>query len=434
MTETTTAESPGAASLWRNAPYLLLMTGKTGQLVGNGVAVFAVPLIAFGITGSVFWSGAIGAVSEAGLLLATLPAGVVADRVDRRRLLLVCSVIGLAVWLGLWLADAAGVLTAGELAVALLVASAVSAFYGPTEAAGIRYVVPSEQLGSAMAAMQGRGAVASLVAGPLGGLLYGFSRALPFLASALSYVLAGATTVFVRRPLNDAHGDGHETGAVAALVDGFRFVWAVPIVRTGIGVFTMLNLGFGGMVVAINLHLVALHTAPLLIALIDVVSGASMLLGAIVSPSLVKRFPSGPLAIVCLVPSALGGFALAISTDYLDYVLLMVVMTVFIPPVNAGLLGYVSAITPQNMQARMNSVLSLSWTAVAPVAPLLGGILLSTAGVHWTLAVFAGMLMVGVIAFAANRAVRRVGLPTTWAADLVVWPPTAAQEPASPTE
>ena len=152
-----------ATSLWRNAPYLLLMTGKTSQLIGNGIAVFAVPLIAFAISGSVFWAGVIGAISEVGVLLAVLPAGVIADRVDRRRLLLVCSAVGLIIWLTLWAADAAGVLNAIELAAALLVTSAVSAFYAPTEAAGIRYVVSSEQLGTAMAAMQGRGAVASLL-------------------------------------------------------------------------------------------------------------------------------------------------------------------------------------------------------------------------------------------------------------------------------
>jgi MFS family permease len=421
-----------APSLWRNAPYLLLMTGKTAQLVGNGAALFAVPLIAFGITQSVFLAGVIGAISEAGVLLATLPAGVIADRIDRRRLLLVCSAVGFAIWIGLWIADASGALTAPELAIALLVVSAVSAFYAPTEAAGIRYVVPAEQLGSAMAAMQGRGAVASLVAGPLGGLLYGLSRALPFLASSLGYVVAGMTALFVRRPLNDSHAGGHEQSSVAALADGFRFVWAVPIIRTGIGVFALLNLAFGGMIVVINLHLVATHTAPLLIALIDVVSGASMLVGAIASPALVKRFPSGPLAIACMVPSVVGGFALALATDYLGYVLLMVVMTVFIPPVNAGLLGYVSAITPQNVQARMNSVLSLSWNAVAPIAPLLGGILLSTVGVGFALAAFAGMLLVGFIAFAANRSVRRVGVPSTWEADLVQWPPARSDTGTGP--
>jgi MFS family permease len=358
------------------------------------------------------------------VLLATLPAGVVADRVDRRRLLLVCSAIGLLVWLGLWLADAAGVLTAAELAVALLVASAVSAFYAPTEAAGIRYVVSSEQLGSAMAAKQGRGAVASQVAGPLGGLLYGHSRALPYLASSLAYLVAGVTTLLVRGPLNDRHPATRSQGAIASLVDGFRFVMTVPIIRTGIGVFALLNLAFGGAFVTINLHLVAIHTAPLLIALVDVAAGVAMLAGSIASPALVKRFPGGPLAIVCLAPSALGCFGLALSTHYAEYVLLAVVMSLFIPPANSGLLGYVSAITPQGMQARMNSVLSLSWTVVAPLAPLLGGILLSTVGVGWSIAVFACVMLIGFALFAVNRSVRRVGRPDTWEADLVEWPPT----------
>ena len=420
-----------ATSLWRNAPYLLLMTGKTSQLIGNGIAVFAVPLIAFAITGSVFWAGVIGAISEVGVLLAVLPAGVIADRVDRRRLLLVCSAVGLVIWLTLWAADAAGVLNAIELAAALLVTSAVSAFYAPTEAAGIRYVVSSEQLGTAMAAMQGRGAVASLLSGPLGGMLYGLSRALPFLASSFGYVLAGATALLVRVPLNDRHPQRHSQGVVASLVDGFRFVWAVPVIRTGIGVFALLNLAFGGAFVSINLHLVAIHTAPLLIALVDVASGVAMLAGSIAAPSLVKRFPSGPLAIVCMVPSVLGGFGLALSTHYLEYVALAIVMSLFIPPVNSGLLGYVSAITPQTMQARMNSVLSLSWTVVAPLAPLLSGALLSTVGVGWSIAAFASLLLVGFVLFALNRAVRRIGLPGTWEDDLVRWPPTPPERQTS---
>lgn len=420
-----------ATSLWQNAPYLLLMTGKTSQLIGNGIAVFAVPLIAFAITGSVFWAGVIGAISEVGVLLAVLPAGVIADRVDRRRLLLVCSAAGLIIWLTLWAADAAGVLNAIELAAALLVTSAVSAFYAPTEAAGIRYVVSSEQLGTAMAAMQGRGAVASLLSGPLGGMLYGLSRALPFLASSFGYVLAGATALLVRVPLNDRHPQRHSQGVVASLVDGFRFVWAVPVIRTGIGVFALLNLAFGGAFVSINLHPVAIHTAPLLIALVDVASGVAMLAGSIAAPSLVKRFPSGPLAIVCMVPSVLGGFGLALSTHYLEYVALAIVMSLFIPPVNSGLLGYVSAITPQTMQARMNSVLSLSWTVVAPLAPLLSGALLSTVGVGRSIAAFASLLLVGFVLFALNRAVRRIGLPGTWEDDLVRWPPTPPERQTS---
>src|SRR5690606_34242282 len=73
-------------SLLRNRSYLLLMTGLTAESLGAGVALFAVPLVAYGLTGSVVQAGVVAAVGQVGGLLATLPAGVVADRVDRRRL------------------------------------------------------------------------------------------------------------------------------------------------------------------------------------------------------------------------------------------------------------------------------------------------------------------------------------------------------------
>jgi hypothetical protein len=46
------AGTPGASgsTLWHNRDYLLLIFGKTAQIIGAGVAAFAVPLIAFALT------------------------------------------------------------------------------------------------------------------------------------------------------------------------------------------------------------------------------------------------------------------------------------------------------------------------------------------------------------------------------------------------
>ncbi|GAB3798728.1 MFS transporter [Humibacter antri] len=401
----------------------MLMTGKTSQLVGNGMALFAVPLIAFGITGSVLWSGLIAGVSEVGMLVATLPAGVIADRVDRRRLLLVCSAVGAAVWLALWCMHVSGMLSGWEFATGLLIASAVAAFYAPTEAAGIRYVVPAGQLGSAMAAMQGRSAVSGLIASPLGGLLYGLGRALPMLAAAASYIVAAITTAFVHTPLNDAHG-ARGLGPIASLVEGLRFVSAVSVIRTSVIVIALINLGFGGVEVSINLHLVATRTAPLLIALVNVAASVAMLAGAAVTPYLVKRFPAGPLSILGLVPSVIGAGALAFADHYAEFVAFSALMAVFVPVTNSALLGYVSAITPHVMQARVNSAISMPALLVAPLAPVVSGALLSALGVGWTMSVFATVMLGAFIGFALNPAIRKVGRPDTWEKDLVNWPTT----------
>jgi len=416
-------------SLWFNSAYILLMSGKTTQIIGAGLASFAVPLIAFSITGSVVAAGLVATVGELGYLVATLPAGVIADRVDRRRLLVVCSVIGVVLWASLAVAAMMSVLSVWHLGAVVFGSAIIGSFYTPAESAGIQQVVPTEQLGSAMAAMEGRSAVASLVAGPIGGILYGFSRTWPLVASVVGYAIAGICTALVRRPLNGDLSHTRASSAVSALAEGIRFVRHVSFLRTGIVIFALLNLGFAGMLYALNLHLVSTHVQPLLIGLVNAVAGGAMVIGAILAGPLVKRFPSGPLSIACLGVAVVGIVGLAATTTYVFYLVWMAVATILIPPLNAGLLGYSIAVTPAELQGRMNSVLALSSVAVSPIAPIVASALLGPLGVNLTMTLFAIILLVGVVMMAANRSLRRIGKPDTWEADRIVWPRVGDEAP-----
>ncbi|HEX4442799.1 MAG TPA: MFS transporter [Galbitalea sp.] len=414
-------------SLWSNSAYLLLMSGKTTQIIGAGLASFAVPLIAFAITGSVVAAGLVAAVGELGNLIATLPAGVIADRVDRRRLLIICSALGVLAWASLIVTNAMGMLTVWQLAAVVFASSVLGAFYTPAESAGIRQVVTTEQMGSAMAAMEGRSAVATLIAGPVGGVLYGFSRAWPLIASTVGYAVAGICAALVRRPLNGDLSHTASSSAVSALREGIRFVGSVSFMRAGVVIFALLNLGFGGVLSSLNLHLVSIHTTPVLIGLVNAVAGAVMVVGAILAGPLVKRFPVGPLSIVCLMVTVVGVAGLAATTSYVWYLVWIAVATILIPPLNAGLVGYTAAVTPDELQGRMNSVLSLSSALVTPIAPIAAAGLLIAVGVNWAMATFGVILLLGVILTAANRGIRHIGRPDTWEAEKIVWPRPEAE-------
>ena len=422
-TETPAHESVSGPSsnLWANSAYLLLMSGKTTQIIGAGLASFAVPLIAFAITRSVVAAGLVATVGELGNLVATLPAGVIADRVDRRRLLFVCSVLGVAVWASLVVSQAMSILTVWQLGAVVFVSSVLGAFYQPAESAGIQQVVPTEQLGSAMAAMEGRSAVATLIAGPVGGVLYGFSRSWPLIASAVGYAIGGICVALVRRPLNGDLSQAASSSPVSSLLEGLRFVMSNSFMRTGIVTFALLNLGFGGALYSLNLHLVSVHTPPLLIGLVNAVAGAVMILGAILAGPLVKRVPTGPLAIVCLLFTVAGIAGLAEATNYTAYLIWIGVATIFLPPLNAGVIGYAVAVTPSELQGRVNSVLSLSATLVTPASPIIAGLLLLAVGVNWAITVFGVVLLLGVILLASNKSIRRIGRPDSWSADYVEW-------------
>jgi MFS family permease len=417
MTTTTEAPTTTAPSLWHNRPYLLLMSGKTTQLVGAGVGSFAVPLIAYSVTGSVARAGLIAGVGQVGALLAALPAGVVADRVDRRRLIIGAALVGMLLWASVAVVGLVGHLTAAHLAAVLFGAALVTAVEGPAESGAIRAVVTPEQMPAAMAAVQGRGAVASLVASPVGGLLYGFTHFLPIAVGAVAHAVVALATWFVRAPLNGDVGSARDTHPVAALKEGLRFVWSQPLFRSALLLLPIVNLTVNGLLVAINLDLVQRGTQPLLIALLDTAAGAAMLAGATVAAQVLKRISVGRMFVAALVWIAVCCVAMAAIHTYVAYLVLTAAAVLPLAPANAGTSGYVSAITPNRMQGRLMSVMSLSFLLTAPLTPALAGGLLGASGLRTTLWIFAAVLVVSVAAVVLWSPLRKIGTPDTWAAD-----------------
>ncbi|MFD4994126.1 MFS transporter [Cellulosimicrobium cellulans] len=404
-------------SLLRNRSYMLLMTGMTAESLGAGVALFAVPLVAYGITGSVVQAGVVAAVGQLGALLATLPAGVVADRVDRRRLITVSAAVGAALWVTVALAAGLGSLTAWHLAAVLFGASVVGALVDPATSGAFRSVVPVPQLPTALAAVQGRDAVASLLAGPLGGVLYAVAHAVPLAAAAIGHLATAVCTWFVREPLNGDVAAARATRPAEALREGLRFVWSVPLFRALLGLFVVINVAFGGLMVGINLELVRTGTAPLLIGLVDLAVGVGVLVGAVLAPRLVARVRAGVLVVAALGLLAAGAVVMAALQAYVAFVVVLPLALLLVPAVNAGLSGYAAAVTPPQLQGRLSSVLGLTGLAAGPLVPLVGSGLLDRFGLGVALAVLAGLLVVTVAVLSTVRSLWRVGTPDTWADD-----------------
>jgi MFS family permease len=233
-------------------------------------------------------------------------------------------------------------------------------------------------------------------------------------------------TILVKGPLNGDLEHTKGTSAWTSLVEGMRFVWSVKFLRTGVAIFALINLGFLGLIFALNLHLVQIHTEPVLIGLIDAVAGASMLIGSVLAGPLVKRFPAGKLAIVGILVAVAGGTAMALSTEYWEYLMWVAITVILIPALNSGLIGYASVITPSKLQGRMNAVLSLSGVVVAPIGPVVAGALLSTLNVNLAMGSFAVLFIIGAVVFTLFKPIRNIGKPETWEKDLVEWPPRAA--------
>lgn len=394
------------------------MSSRTAQLVGSGIGAFAVPLIAYDLTGSVAHAGIIAAIGEVGGLVVTLPAGVVADRVDRRRLIIGCAVVGAAAWTWAAAAGVVGLLTGWQLAVVLFVAAVVTAFVNPAESGAIRRVVPTEQMHKAMAAVQGRGAVASLLGGPLGGLLYSLGRMVPVMANVVGEIFVAVATAFVRGRLNGDREAGPEH-PVRSLLDGLRFCWSVPLLRTTVGLFAVINLTVNALVIAITLQLVRTGTTPFLIGLMEFATGGAALIGSVFAGRVLDRMRVAVITVVTLAFMAVCIATMAVVQQYIAFLALLAVPMLLVPALNAGLGGYVAAITPDRLQGRLSSVTSLTWLLAAPASPVLGSQLLAHTGLGATLWALAVALSVTVGLLFLVKPLWRIGRPETWASDLI---------------
>src|SRR5579884_1327776 len=79
--------------LHRNRDYLLLWSGQTVSAVGSQISGFVIPLLVLILSRSPAQAGLAGALEGVPYILFSLPAGALADRVNRKSIMIVADVV-----------------------------------------------------------------------------------------------------------------------------------------------------------------------------------------------------------------------------------------------------------------------------------------------------------------------------------------------------
>lgn len=245
----TTPVSPArSVPLRRNWRFQLLWLGSSTGFVGMEVADIGYPLAILAVTGSPAETAMFGVVQTLASLALGLPAGDVVDRHDRRRLLLLVEA-GRALAAGsVAAALAAHHLTLVHLLGVAAVLGAGAAFGAPARMLIVRAVVPQEQLTAALTQEEARDSASRLIGPPLGGALYGLKPLLPFLFSALAFVVSWICALIVRIPPSERSSDADSRARPAAtgkagrrMFVGVKALWEDPTLRAATLVVTALN-------------------------------------------------------------------------------------------------------------------------------------------------------------------------------------------------
>jgi MFS family permease len=397
-------------SLWRNREFTLLWSSQSLSDLGDGVASLALALLVLAETGSPVSAGLVGTLSQVARLVFRLPAGVLVDRIDRRRVMVVGDVVRLAAFAALASAVLAGRAGFLLIVVVAVVDAAAGAFFGTAEDASLRSIVPAAQLPAAVARNEARSYGASLAGPPLGGLLFGLGHAVPFLGNAISSVVSVFAVLLIRKPLQAERAD--EPAAYgAAFADGLRFVFANPFLRALLLVGAPLNFAITGVLFTVIVALQQNGTAPAVIGLTETIVAAGGLLGAVFAPALQSRLTLPALTrCICWTAAALlAGSALLTSTIAAAIPL---GVTVFLGPAcNAALFGFQAAITPDHLQGRVISIVMVVATSLAAAAPLLAGAVLSIWPAPAAILVFAAAVAVSALTATFSSGIRGAAAP-----------------------
>ncbi len=150
-------------SLWRNRAYLLLWDGQIISNIGNEVSTIAFPLLVLLVTGSPAQAGFVSALRVLVYVALVLPAGVIVDRWDRKRLMIMCDTVRTLCLVSIPVALILGHLTLVLLYSAAFLEEIFGVFFNIAEVSCLPQVVAKEQLTEAMGKVQTTAGIATLI-------------------------------------------------------------------------------------------------------------------------------------------------------------------------------------------------------------------------------------------------------------------------------
>ena len=375
--------------LRKNRDFVLLQTGQALSTLGSSASQIAYPLLVLALTHSPAKAGVVGFAAFAPYVAFGLLAGVAADRWNRKHVMIAMDAVRVLGMTSVVVALALDRLTFAQIAIVALVEGSAFVFFNIAEVGALRSVVPARQLPDAAAAEQARMSLVTLGGPPLGGALFGFGRSLPFLFDALSYTFSIVSLLAMRTPFQEARE--RDTAPLRTQIrEGISWLWRQPYLRTSALIFGGNNFVWQGVillfVVVARRHGLSGGVIGALIAGF----GACSLLGSLTAPRAARLLPVRGIMLLSQWLTGLFVLYLVWPSPYVVVASLLPAGFV-VPWMNAVIIGYRTAVTPDHLIGRVSSVARNLAFIGMPLGPLVAGLLLDGYGTRATVVVLASL-------------------------------------------
>jgi MFS family permease len=237
------SEAIAPARLGRSFRWLFSASFVNNQ--GDGVTVAAGPLLVASMTRDPFLISLAVLSEYLPFLLFGIPGGAVADRVDRKRMVVIADLGRAAMLAVLVYTIVTGSVSIAIVLVALFALATAEVFADSASSTLLPSLVTHEDLGLGNARVQGSMLLTNqLVGPPIGAFLFTVGMALPFATNAACFAL-GSVLISRIAATTRAERSGPTTGFFADMAEGVRWLIHHPPMRTLALTILLFNVTFG---------------------------------------------------------------------------------------------------------------------------------------------------------------------------------------------
>ncbi|MBM3948618.1 MAG: MFS transporter [SAR202 cluster bacterium] len=388
--------------------YRAYWLGLLASVTGFNLRDFAVLWLTHELTDSPVILGAVGAATALPAILLAPVGGSVADRKDRRKLVVVAQLLLAVIAVLLAFLDLFEVVRPWQILALAALAGGIFAFDQPARQAFYPHLVERRALLSAVAMNISVWQATRIAAPALAGVLIALTSTsvVLFMAAGSFFLMAGIMLTLPKHQTEAGPGESSSR----QMMEGFRFIRKDPVFKFLVGMSVFVSLfGMGYLLMMPVFADNILHVGP---------QGQGVLLGASGVGSLMATLAlgvarggqrRGPLIVGGAAFSGLAVAAFALTAGYIGSyplaIVLMFLAGLFMSAYMVSVMGSIQAMVPDYLRGRVMGLVGATWSFM-----LLGGLLAGVAahfiGAPW--AVAAGGL--AVTAFALGPALLNPGI------------------------
>ena len=384
------AAGPGVSAgpkvrLMRNRNFALLLGGQTISNLGSAVTFLVFPLIAVStLHASAFAVSVIAAAASLSWLVVSLPAGVWADRVRRRPILLGTDLLSAVLLVTVPLAAAWHVLSVVQMVLVSFGLGLANVVFNIAYPAFLPSVIPADRLVEGNGMLEASNSATGIAGPGLGGLLVQvISAPVALIVDAVSFLVSAAAFTVMRvdepRPERDEAAGG--TGMLAEIGTGLRFVLGNATIRALTVGVTVANLVFGGYL-AVEVVFLArqLQTPSGLIGLLFSMGGFGGIVGSLAAGPLARRLGDARLLVLSTAFTALFVMMLPLTGHGVAltwFAVGSVMLTASVAAFNVCARAAIQRTAPHSMLGRVTASIRVFSRGVLPLGALIAGVIAS---------------------------------------------------------